>query len=205
MQLAICHYSKLPIAFYRQATIMEEVTIKTSTKYMIKTQVTLLLQLLKLSVRLGIIIAIGCVVYFIYQIGFNDLPLSQGLKDGAIALIMIVCGAVISIPLGGVLILVLFDLIIVPIALLCERVYSFSLNNNHVFVVKNGKTIIDVPKEDVKFTFVNTTINGLGGNDLGTSLRIEYITDNKTRKKEINLGRIPDEEKLLLHIFVQQL
>ena len=183
---------------------MEEVTIKTSTKYMIKTQVTSLLQLLKLSVRLGIIIAIGCVVYFIYQIGFNDLPLSQGLKDGAIALIMIVVG-VISMPLSGVLILVLFDLIIVPIASLCERVYSFSLNNNHVFVVKNGKTIIDVPKEDVKFTFVNTTINGLGGNDLGTSLRIEYITDNKTRKKEINLGRIPDEEKLLLHIFVQQL
>ena len=83
-----------------------------------------------------------------------------------------------------------------------EKEYSFKWDEDRCIFKKNGKVMIDVPKDDITFRFVNTLISGLGGNELGTELIMTYMIDNKKHTTQISLRSIPDDEIAGLHYAV---
>ncbi len=68
---------------------------------------------------------------------------------------------------------------------------------------KNNSVKVDISLSDyIGCSFVTVTVNKMGGNDLGNSLKIEFLKKGKKTAKEINLAYISDEDIIQLRHFM---
>lgn len=180
---------------------MTEVTLKTSWKQVFVLQMRILLQISKVLACVVGIGAVGGIVSFIYNVFFNGQEFVEGLKQCGILILIVLCCAMCFF-IAIVLFHLLIDIFIIPIFLFDEKKYVFKLDGDWLTVEKNDKIIIDVPKDNITFDFVNIKIKTLDYNKVTTKLIMKYEVDNRQRATQINLRRIPDAEIVSLQSFV---
>lgn len=178
---------------------METITIKENWKapFASSSYLTTFKQLLRFFFWGGLIIGL---VFFV--ISFDTSSVFDWLKKGGLLLVCCM--------LGGPATLIVFFIFIIPIILLFQipkmispNTYEFGLGEGRFMMKKNNRTKVDVPLSDyIGCTFVTVTVNKMGGNDLGNLLRIEFLKTGKEATKEINLGYIPDDDKIQLRHFM---
>lgn len=138
----------------------------------------------------------------IYCCFLSDWSFFEGLKWGAIWF-------VISLA-GGPLIILSLLICIFPFLLLFSlpkmispNTYEFGLDKGRFLMKKNNSVKVDISLSDyMGCAFVTVTVNKMGGNDLGNSLKIEFLKNGKKTAKEINLAYISDEDIIQLRHFM---
>jgi hypothetical protein len=140
----------------------------------------------------------------IYCCFCNNMPFYDGLKQGLFWFLASL--------LGGPLIMLCIIVTMFPFLLLFSipkmimpKIYEFSMEEGYFIIKMNNRIKVDVPLSDfLNCTFVVVTVNRMGGNDLGNSLKLEYLNKDKKVEKEINLSYIFDEDKVRLRHFMAQ-
>lgn len=142
------------------------------------------------------------VLALIYCCFLSDWSFLEGLKWGALWFAVSLVGGPLII-LSLIICMLPFLLLFSLPKMISPNTYEFGLGEGRFLMKKNNSTKVDVPlSEYVGCTFVTVTVNKMGGNDLGNSLKIDFLKKGKKAAKEINLAYITDEDKIQLRHFM---